>query len=35
VLEVTPDKLDTYKDDVKKLTTDIQSKFKATYMDCK
>jgi ribose transport system substrate-binding protein len=35
VLEVTPDKLVTYKDDVKKLTTDLQSKFKATYMDCK
>ena len=35
VLEVTPDKLATYKDDVKKLTQDIQSKFKATYMDCK
>ena len=28
-------KLATYKDDVKKLTADIQGKFKATYMDCK
>jgi ribose transport system substrate-binding protein len=35
VLEGTPDKLGTYKDDVKKLTTEIQSKFKSTYMDCK
>ena len=35
VLKVTPDKLDTYKDDLKKITADIQSKFKATYMNCK
>jgi ribose transport system substrate-binding protein len=35
VLEVTPDKLATYSGDLKKLTSDIQSKFKSTYMDCK
>ncbi|HEY5081628.1 MAG TPA: sugar ABC transporter substrate-binding protein [Bauldia sp.] len=27
--------LTTYKDDLKKLTADLQSKFKATYLDCK
>jgi len=26
--------VDTYKDDLKKLTADIQSKFKATYLNC-
>ncbi len=35
VFEVTADKLDGYKDDLKKLTADIQSKFKAAYMTCK
>jgi ribose transport system substrate-binding protein len=35
VLEVKADKLGNYKDDLKKLTTDIQSKFKGAYMTCK
>lgn len=35
VLQVTADKLGTYKADLKKLTADIQSKFKATYLTCK
>ncbi|HLW91821.1 MAG TPA: sugar ABC transporter substrate-binding protein [Roseiarcus sp.] len=35
VLEVKADKLGAYKDELKKLTADIQSKFKSTYMDCK
>jgi len=35
VLEVTVDNLTTYAADLKKLTADIQSKFKGTYMDCK
>ena len=35
VLEVTGDNLATYAADLKKLTSDIQSKFKGTYMDCK
>jgi ribose transport system substrate-binding protein len=35
VFEVTAAKLGTYKDDLKKLTADIQSRFKNTYMTCK
>jgi ribose transport system substrate-binding protein len=35
VLEVTADKLGAYKDDLKKLTADIQSNFKNVYMTCK
>jgi ribose transport system substrate-binding protein len=35
VLEVTVDMLDTYKDDLKKRTANIQSKFKNTYMTCR
>jgi ribose transport system substrate-binding protein len=35
VLEVTADKLATYKSELKKVTADLQSKFKATYMTCK
>ena len=35
VLEVTPDKLDTYKADVKKLTADIMATFKQKYLTCK
>jgi hypothetical protein len=27
--------LTSYKDDLKKITGDIQSKFKATYLNCK
>ena len=27
--------LTTYKDDLKKITADIQGKFKTTYMTCK
>jgi hypothetical protein len=32
---VKADKLGAYKDALKKLTSDIQSKFKGTYMTCK
>jgi ribose transport system substrate-binding protein len=35
VLEVSADQLGTYKNALKKLTSDIQSKFKTTYMTCK
>lgn len=35
VLEVTPDKLDSYQADVKKLTANILSTFKDKYLDCK
>ena len=35
VLEVTADKLDSYKSDLKKLTAELQAGFKSTYMDCK
>jgi ribose transport system substrate-binding protein len=35
VVDVTAANLATYKDDLKKLTSDIQGKFKATYLDCK
>ena len=35
VLEVTADSLGSYKDQLKKLTADIQSKFKSNYMTCK
>jgi ribose transport system substrate-binding protein len=35
VLDVTSENLTTYAADLKKLTSDIQSKFKGTYMDCK
>lgn len=35
VLQVTADKLGSYQTDVKALTKDIQSKFKATYLTCK
>jgi len=35
VVEVTAANIGTYKDDLKKLTKDIQAKFKATYLVCK
>jgi hypothetical protein len=35
VLEVKADKLGSYKDALKKLTADIQSKFKDAYLTCK
>jgi len=35
VLETTKDKLGVYKDELKKLTADLQSKFRSTYMTCK
>ena len=35
VLKVTADNLATAKDAMKKMATDIQSKFKDTYLNCK
>jgi ribose transport system substrate-binding protein len=35
VLKVTADNLATAKDEMKKMATEIQSKFKATYLNCK
>ncbi len=35
VLEVTPDKLGTYKEDLKKVTVALQAKFKDAYLTCK
>jgi ribose transport system substrate-binding protein len=35
VVQVTTANMATYKDDLKKLTQDIQSKFKSTYLTCK
>jgi ribose transport system substrate-binding protein len=35
VLKVTADNLATAKDEMKKMATDIQAKFKATYLNCK
>ena len=35
VVQVTAANMTTYKDDLKKLTRDMQSKFKATYLACK
>jgi ribose transport system substrate-binding protein len=34
-LVIGPDNLTSYKDDLKKVTADIQGKFKSTYLDCK